>query len=55
LAITPLQDVLSLPTTARMNLPGVGHGNWRWRANDEAGIAAGLERLSELTTLYARV
>ncbi|HEX8323776.1 MAG TPA: 4-alpha-glucanotransferase [Tepidisphaeraceae bacterium] len=55
LAITPLQDVLSLPTTARMNLPGVGHGNWRWRANDEAGIASGLERLSELTTLYARV
>ena len=31
LAIAPLQDVLDLGTEARMNLPGVGEGNWRWR------------------------
>ena len=30
-AITPLQDLLSLPTSARMNFPGTLGGNWRWR------------------------
>jgi 4-alpha-glucanotransferase len=30
-AITPLQDVLSLPTGARMNYPGTLGGNWAWR------------------------
>jgi 4-alpha-glucanotransferase len=31
LAIVPLQDVLGLGSEARMNHPGVVHGNWRWR------------------------
>ncbi len=30
-AIYPLQDVLGLGTEARMNVPGVEGGNWRWR------------------------
>jgi 4-alpha-glucanotransferase len=30
-AITPLQDVLRLPTSARMNFPGTLGGNWEWR------------------------
>lgn len=30
-AIVPLQDVLSLGTGSRMNIPGVEAGNWRWR------------------------
>jgi 4-alpha-glucanotransferase len=30
-AIVPLQDVLGAGSSARMNLPGRGHGNWRWR------------------------
>ena len=30
-AIVPLQDVLGVGTEARMNLPGRGDGNWRWR------------------------
>jgi 4-alpha-glucanotransferase len=30
-AIFPLQDVLGLDTTHRMNLPGTASGNWRWR------------------------
>jgi 4-alpha-glucanotransferase len=30
-AIVPLQDVLGAGSDARMNLPGRGHGNWRWR------------------------
>lgn len=31
LAITPLQDVLRLGTSARMNRPGTTTGNWSWR------------------------
>jgi 4-alpha-glucanotransferase len=30
-AIVPLQDVLGLGSTARMNLPGTVSGNWKWR------------------------
>lgn len=35
-AITPLQDVLSLPTSARMNFPGTLGGNWEWRMPEGA-------------------
>ena len=30
-AIHPMQDVLGLDGSNRMNLPGVGHGYWEWR------------------------
>ena len=35
-AITPLQDVLNLPTSARMNYPGTLGGNWGWRMREGA-------------------
>ena len=31
LCITPIQDVLGLDGSARMNVPGVADGNWAWR------------------------
>ncbi len=30
-AIIPMQDVLGLDATARMNTPGIASGNWDWR------------------------
>ena len=50
LAIVPTQDVLGLGSEARMNSPGRGEGNWRWRL--EAGqltgeLAARLRRETE--------
>ncbi len=30
-AIIPLQDILGLDDSARMNIPGHAEGNWRWR------------------------
>lgn len=30
-AILPLQDILGLPETGRMNRPGTAFGNWDWR------------------------
>jgi 4-alpha-glucanotransferase len=52
LAVAPLQDVLSLGTEARMNLPGTEQGNWQWRfgAGDLTGeLARGLRDLTERT------
>ncbi len=35
LCLVPLQDVLSLGSDARMNVPSSGGGNWRWRFTAE--------------------
>lgn len=35
IAIAPLQDILSLDSTHRMNVPGSGSGNWNWRVKAE--------------------
>jgi 4-alpha-glucanotransferase len=55
LAIAPVQDVLDLGTEMRMNLPGVGQGYWRWRMLPGALDGSKLNRLRELTEVYARV
>jgi 4-alpha-glucanotransferase len=54
LAVAPLQDVLGLGTEARMNLPGRPHGNWAWRLRTGQLTPATVERLGEMTALYAR-
>jgi 4-alpha-glucanotransferase len=53
-AITPVQDILSLGSEARMNTPGTPAGNWSWRLTDNQLSRAILNRLGDLTTLYAR-
>jgi 4-alpha-glucanotransferase len=49
LAILPLQDVLNLDGSARMNVPGNPAGNWRWRCSAEQLSASSFQRLRELT------
>ena len=49
LAIAPLQDLLNLPTTARMNIPGSADGNWRWRFTSDMLCSETLEQLFKLT------
>ena len=53
-AVIPLQDMLDLGTEARMNVPGVASGNWRWRVREEQLSPAVFERLADLTYLYNR-
>jgi 4-alpha-glucanotransferase len=58
LAVIPLQDLLSLGSEARFNVPGRPVGNWQWRV--PPGRVAGLLRdsaayLRELGRLYGRV
>ncbi|HEV3236603.1 MAG TPA: 4-alpha-glucanotransferase [Gemmataceae bacterium] len=53
-ALTPLQDILSLGSQARMNFPGRAAGNWCWRYTPEMLAPNLLDRLGELTTIYSR-
>jgi 4-alpha-glucanotransferase len=53
-AIIPLQDLLGLPTEARMNLPGVAFGNWSWRYQSNLLKTELSTRYSELLERYGR-
>jgi glycosyl hydrolase family 77 (putative 4-alpha-glucanotransferase)/phosphoglucomutase/phosphomannomutase-like protein len=50
LAIAPLQDLLNLGPTARMNTPGEAAGNWRWRITDGALSPVVFDRLRDMTS-----
>jgi 4-alpha-glucanotransferase len=55
LAILPLQDVLGLDDSGRMNDPSKIAGNWRWRYNSNEILTQQLsDRLLDLTELYSR-
>jgi 4-alpha-glucanotransferase len=53
-AIIPLQDVLGLDSSARMNLPASQGSNWDWRFRSDALTDDLGERLKDLTLLYGR-
>jgi 4-alpha-glucanotransferase len=53
-AVVPLQDVLGLGSSARMNLPASERGNWQWRFRAGALTKKISERLRVLTELYGR-
>jgi 4-alpha-glucanotransferase len=53
-AIVPMQDVLGLDNSARMNLPGSGEGNWNWRMPRNAVTDETFRILKELTLIFDR-
>lgn len=54
-AFVPLQDLLGLGSSARMNIPGTASGNWRWRASLQDVVdSPWVERLAELSRVYER-
>jgi 4-alpha-glucanotransferase len=53
LVICPLQDILGLGCSARINLPGTAHGNWTWRL-DAKLPAATANTLRLQTELFGR-
>jgi 4-alpha-glucanotransferase len=53
-AIIPLQDLMELPTEARMNKPGVALGNWSWRYQEEQLMDDLAERYAGLLNRYGR-
>ena len=53
--IAPVQDVLGLGSEARMNTPGVAHGNWGWRYEHGALESALAGRLRAITLATGRL
>lgn len=53
--IIPMQDLLGLGTSARMNIPGRARGNWRWRVRADALSPALADRLRALLTAERRI
>jgi len=54
LCIIPFQDVLGLGTEHRMNTPGTGSGNWKWRFTIDQVSKEKLEDIRSLTTVFGR-
>ncbi len=53
--VIPMQDILGLDGTARMNLPGAIGGNWLWRMEPAALSDALVQRLRELNQRCRRL
>lgn len=54
LAIYPLQDILCLDTSARMNTPGSLGNNWHWRYTKDQLLPSYAKDLKALATLFGR-
>ena len=52
--IFPMQDVLGLPSSARMNRPQTSQGNWRWRVTEDSLDGELAQKLAGLTKLFGR-
>lgn len=54
LAVIPMQDILGLDSSHRMNVPGTIEGNWNWHFEWEMLDEHCVPRLKHLNTLYGR-
>jgi 4-alpha-glucanotransferase len=55
LAVVPMQDVLRLGPSARMNLPGRAAGNWSWRFTEGSITDEHVRNLRSLAETYGRI
>ena len=53
LFVAQLQDYLGLGSQARINVPGVAEGNWRWRLAELPPMTLARE-IRQLTYTYGR-
>lgn len=53
--VIPMQDILSLGSEHRMNVPGVPQGNWRWRFDWNTITPQLTEKLRALALRYSRI
>ena len=54
LCILPMQDLLMLDSTARMNIPGTIGNNWIWRFDWQQVNADAIEEITQLMMIYQR-
>ena len=55
LVIVPMQDILGLDGSARMNTPSTLGGNWKWRMKPGLELKEHSEWLRHITELYGRI
>jgi 4-alpha-glucanotransferase len=55
MAVIPLQDILRLDSTARMNIPGTLSDNWSWRFSESDLRDEDSALLYRLTVMYGRL
>ena len=53
--IIPIQDILGLPSTARMNRPQTSQGNWQWRLLPGQFDDGTMHKLAKVTKLFGRL
>jgi 4-alpha-glucanotransferase len=53
-AVFPMQDLLGLPASCRMNFPGHADGNWVWRLDESALTDELADRLRSWTKEFGR-
>ena len=55
LFIAPIQDILSLDDSSRLNIPGTTKNNWKWKINRPLEeIEEHIRRFSELGNNFGR-
>jgi 4-alpha-glucanotransferase len=54
LAVIPMQDMIGLDSSHRMNIPGVTEGNWSWRFEWDQVQPEHRQRLQDWIRLYGR-
>lgn len=54
LAVIPMQDIMELTGSDRMNVPGTTEGNWSWSFLWQDVLEANTVRLRQLNQLYGR-
>ncbi len=56
LFIAPIQDILSLDNSSRLNTPGTIENNWKWKIKDSFDtLSYSLEKYRKLAGLYSRI
>lgn len=54
LCVFQIQDLFAYGEETRINRPGIGTGNWRWRLNKDYYDESVAKKLAKLTNLYGR-
>lgn len=55
LAIVPIQDIIGLDDSARMNIPSTLGGNWKWRAQKKHLTEKNAQFMRDLAKTYYRI
>jgi len=56
LFIAPIQDILSLDDSSRLNIPGTTNNNWKWKLNRPLEeIEDNIRTYSELGKIFGRI